>query len=198
MGRMDFEEKSKYDFELFDEKRNVKAETPVLNSRNDPDEAYTEKVKQQRKVYIRPKNVRKPIKAKKTSRSRILSPLAVFVFLIVMGMTGLLIYNYSVINEYDTMISRINREYNEEVKKSQMMYSKIEEQTDLRNIERLATDKLGMKKVDKSQIQYINISVESYAEVLENISEEFRDEEAVAHLLSGVSTSLNVILSYIN
>lgn len=82
-------------------------------------------------------------------------------------------YRYSLINEEFNNLNLTKTELSKIQKENSTLKLSIENSVNLNNIEKIALEKLGMQKLDKSQMVYISLEKEDYCEIeTENILEE--------------------------
>lgn len=82
-------------------------------------------------------------------------------------------YRYSLINEEFKKLNSAKTELSKIQKDNEALKSNIENSVNLTNIEKIAMEKLGMQKLDKSQMVYISLEKEDYCETeTENIIDE--------------------------
>ncbi len=83
----------------------------------------------------------------------IVSALALALFFVVIN-------SYVQLNEVYSDISAANTQLNELRSENVRMQTELEGQASIRNIKEYAEERLGLKKIDQSQIQYIQIQTE--------------------------------------
>jgi len=82
-------------------------------------------------------------------------------------------YRYSLINEEFNNLNSAKSQLSKIQRENSALKLSIENSVNLNNVEKIALEKLGMQKLDKSQMVYITLEKEDYCEVeTENILEE--------------------------
>lgn len=85
----------------------------------------------------------------------------VFVF----GLCLFILFRYAQINEYNQKISTHKVEVSHLQKLNSQLQVALDKKVDLKAIEQLAVERLGMQQMDKSQIVYVQLSKKDYTEV---------------------------------
>lgn len=95
-----------------------------------------------------------------------LSPLAViFTAVIVVSITALFIYNNVMLTEIGAQISVANQQYAELESENVRLKASLDNKMSTKSIEEAAEDRLGLVKVDRNQIEYINLAPNDVVEV---------------------------------
>ncbi|MEF9852730.1 MAG: hypothetical protein RSB36_07285 [Hydrogenoanaerobacterium sp.] len=95
-----------------------------------------------------------------------LSPAVVlFVAVIVVVITSLFIYNNVVLTEIGAQIDTATQEANELQSEGVRLQASLESKMSIKNIEESAESTLGLVKMDRSQIEYINLAPDDEVEV---------------------------------
>ncbi|WP_312643012.1 hypothetical protein [Hydrogenoanaerobacterium sp.] len=97
-----------------------------------------------------------------------LSPVAVlFTAIIVVAITSLFIYNNVVLTEIGAQINTVAAEAAELESEHVRLQASLENKMSVKSIETSAENSLGLVKMDRSQIEYINLAPDDVVEVAE-------------------------------
>ena len=91
----------------------------------------------------------------------------VLVGAVAVALIGMVIYGRVQTNEIYTEIAEYQAKYDDIVARNVSMRSEMEGKMTVKNIEEYATDVLGLKQLDQSQIQYIQIQTEDEVTITE-------------------------------
>lgn len=112
-------------------------------------------------------------KSKQKQQAERLRKLKLFITLgVIFAVMFAICYRYSLIDQKFKDIQSLKKEYIALQTTNDQLEIGIQSSLDLTNIERHAKDKLGMKKVDASQIKYVEIAKQDKVELNENIVED--------------------------
>ncbi len=139
------------------------------------------------------KSRKAPVEEKKAKRKITLSPVSVVFFALVFVLFASLVYNYTQINELTVDKNRMEREIVTLKEENAELAVQAERKLDLVAIEKIAESRLGMVKVKKADVQYIDLS---QCASIQAESAESENENSVENLLSSIAGSLSVILGY--
>lgn len=115
----------------------------------------------------------------------------VVVFLL--GLVALILYNYVKINELTIQQNKLERNLEELESEEQQLNIKLESKLDLKNIEKIAKEDLGMSKIESSQKEYISIDNSDTIRVVKKKE----DNSVVSNTLSEIMTSFSIIMEYL-
>lgn len=97
-----------------------------------------------------------------------LSPMAVvFVAAVVVAITSLFIYNNVMLTEIGAQINTVSNSLAELENENVILQASLESKMSVKNIENKAENELGLIKMDRSQVQYVNLAPEDVVEVTE-------------------------------
>lgn len=119
-------------------------------------------------------------------KSKFLSPVFIMSLLIGTVMVMFLVFNISEVYEMTNEVSQLESELDDLEAAAEQLELRLEEKNDIREIENIATSKLGMVKEDALQRRYISLSEGEHIEILNNGEE----ETSGGVLLSSVFSSL--------
>lgn len=117
----------------------------------------------------------KVIKNKQPQSCRVfgISPLTgIFVTAIVIAITSLFIYNNAILTEIGVQINQSSAEYEQLMNEQVRLETALESKMSVQNIEDIAQNKLGLTKMDRSQIVYIKLAPEDVVELAEESAPE--------------------------
>ncbi len=103
---------------------------------------------------------------KKRKKSRYLG--LVLVFVLMFGLMGYKIYCDATYNELTNELSELNGQYSDLVNEEKKLNIRLSEKADLSNVEDIATNQLGMSKIEQYQIEYISLDTKDRAVVIDN------------------------------
>ena len=106
-----------------------------------------------------------------------------FLFLLIAGMIGAIIYSNALINELGTQVSQATKEYTTLLSENKRLTANLESKISLKNIETYAEEELGLSKMEEYQIQYINMAPEDKIEYVKNEA----DDNMTDKLLKSIS-----------
>lgn len=113
-----------------------------------------------------------------------------FIALLIVATLMVLVLVFSISEAYQTTseIARLETELEELEKEADELRLRLEEKNDIRTIEKIATEELGMVKEDSLQRRYVSLSDGEYIELLN--TEEESEEQTGGVLLSSIFTAL--------
>lgn len=121
-------------------------------------------------------------------KSKFLSPMFIISLLIGTVMVMFLVFNISETYEMINKVSQLESDLDDLESVAEQLELRLEEKNDIREIENIATSKLGMVKEDSLQRRYISLSEGEHIEVFEESSDE---KTSGGVLLSSVFSSLD-------
>ncbi len=113
----------------------------------------------------------------------------VLIFIALFGLMGFKIYSDAYYNELTGELSELNGEYSDLLNEEKRLNIKLAEKADLSNVEDIATNKLGMSKIEQYQIEYVSLDTEDRAVVIDNSED---------GMFSGLFRNFSVILEYLS
>lgn len=108
----------------------------------------------------------------------------------------MMLFTFSQIHEYNSDINELKATHSEIEKRAAKLEVLIEERDDIRNIEKIAVEEMGMVSVDMAESKFVSVSAPDRVEVVE--VEEPREETGVSQLLSIIGERLDGIGEYFN
>ncbi len=111
--------------------------------------------------------------------------------LMVLVLAAGLVLNYLSLNEVSSQLADANKEYEKLVTQGQALQREIEQQVNFSNVDQLATERLGMVKLESYQIQYVDIvEADSMSATLANKGEN-------GGLVDNIVRSFNILVEYL-
>lgn len=102
-----------------------------------------------------------------------------------------LVLNYLSLNEVSSQLADANKQYEKLVTQGEALTREIEQQVNFSNIDQLATERLGMIKLESYQIQYVDIvEADSMSATLANKSES-------DGLVDNIVRSFSILVEYL-
>ncbi len=95
------------------------------------------------------------------------SPKAILLGICALALVGFVIYGRVQINEIYSILAERQAVYDDSIAKNVSMRSEMEGKMTVKNIEEYAEEELGLKLLDQSQIQYIQIQTEDEVQIAE-------------------------------
>lgn len=106
---------------------------------------------------------------------------------------GLLFTNAMIIEKSST-VNDMQNELSELTEANNQMVLDIEKNLDLKKIEEIAINELGMKRPDKYQVVYVNVQQNDYAEV----AKAEKESSGFAATFGAIGSSIGQFMEYIN
>lgn len=148
---------------------------------------YASSVKRAPKtVQYRPETVNVRAEAKDTARKR-LSPMFVALLGVVTVMIMFLVTQISDVYKASNEIAQLENQLQTMQSEAEELKLKLDEKNDIREIEKIATTKLGMAKEDTMQRRYITLSDGERIEVIDNGESE---ESSGGVMLSSIASAI--------
>lgn len=98
-----------------------------------------------------------------------LSPLAVVcAAIVVVAVIGLFIYNNVMLMELNAQMNTVTAQLQEAEKQSEVLSATLEAKMSVGAVQMAAEDDLGLVKMDKSQIHYVNLAPDDVVEVAQS------------------------------
>lgn len=117
----------------------------------------------------------------------------VLVVIFLLGLVTLILYNYVKINELTIEQNKLEKTLEQLESEEQRLNIKLESKLDLKNIEKIAKEELGMSKIESSQKEYISIDNADTIRVIKKKE----DNSVVSNALSEIMTSFSIIMEYL-
>ena len=114
----------------------------------------------------------KVIKGRNKKSSSGMSVGTIAVVLLLIGLIAATLYSNAVINELGNQINKANTEYAQLVSQNKKLTAVLESKVSLKNVESIASDKLGLAKMEPYQIEYVNLLPEDKIEYIKDNKEE--------------------------
>ena len=129
---------------------------------------------------------------KKTNKTNKLhfSPYTVCASIACIVLSVFVLSGYISLNELTLESNRNARELEALESQNEVLMFQIEQKNSLGNIEQVATEKLGMVKLESYQVHTVNLAGDDSVEVI--------TEEKGNDFLDGVVASFNILLEYLN
>ena len=113
----------------------------------------------------------------------------ILILLVMFGLMGYKIYCDATYNELTNELSELNGQYGDLINEEKRLNIKLSEKADLSNVEDIATNQLGMSKIEQYQIEYVSLDTEDRAVVIDNsdsgvFTELFRNFSVILEYLS--------------
>ncbi len=128
-------------------------------------------------------------KAKKIKK-RYFSPFTVFATLIVVILISFVLYGNISLNELTIENSNKQKELAAVIDANEILRLEIERKNSLGNIEQIATEQLGMVKLQDYQIHTVNLESDDSVEIVTS------DDKN--NIFDGIVASFNILLEYLN
>lgn len=128
-------------------------------------------------------------KAKKTKK-RYFSPFTVFATVIVVILVSFVLYGNISLNELTIENSNSQKELASVIDSNEILRLEIERKNSLGNIEQIATEQLGMVKLQDYQIHTVNLESDDSVEIVTT------DDKNT--IIDGIVASFNILLEYLN
>ena len=109
--------------------------------------------------------------------------------LIVVALSLGMIFNYLSLNEVSAKLCAANKKYDTLVGEEKALSFEVEKQVNFTNIDKLATERLGMVKLQPHQVQYVTLTEADTMTVKENGNENA--------LVSNLVASFNILVEYL-
>ncbi len=134
-------------------------------------------------------------KAKAEEKNKpVISFTAVVTWVLCMALLALIAYSYMVLNETADQANQLKRELEDLREQSQMMEIQKSQKYGSEQMQKIAVEELGMQKIEKSQITYVNTKSGDHTEVA--LTKTMRAENS--KVLAGIANGFHTIVEYIN
>ncbi len=111
-------------------------------------------------------------------------------------MAMVMIFSYSQVSECEGMIGNMNSRYNELSETAAKLELQLETRDDIRKIENIAVDYIGMVNSDVAQTKFVSVSADDRVEILKTETEE--EEGVFSALLSAIGEGIGKFSEYFN
>ena len=136
-------------------------------------------------------------KVKEVSQAKakpIVSSFGLVAWILCMVLLVGIIYSYMKLTEVSDRASRLQSELVAMREETQMLEIKKEQKYGSQQLQEIAVNQLGMQKIQKSQITYVNTNAGDYTEVPQ--SRTMRADDSP--ILAGIASGFNTLIEYIN
>ncbi len=111
------------------------------------------------------------MKASKKKRKKNNYFIFCIILMLMFSLMGYKIYCDACYNELSNELAQLNSDYGDLLNEEKRLNIKLAERADLSNVEKIATDKLGMSKIEQYQIEYVSLDTKDKAVVIDNSGE---------------------------
>jgi cell division protein FtsL len=119
----------------------------------------------QKKVQSKPKP-QSQIKVVPKTAAQISPAKIIVVLLMVLSVTAAILYSQVVLTQGNDQINAMNKKIEELDSETVRKSAELDAKMSLKNIEEYATSKLGLVKLEASQVQYVNLSNDNKFEIM--------------------------------
>ena len=130
------------------------------------------------------------MKNNKKTKRKYFSPFTVLATVIVVALTAFVLYGNISLNELTIENSNKQKELTEMIDANEILRLEIDRKNSLGNIEQIATEQLGMVKLQDYQIHTVNLESDDSVEIVKEA-----DRPGV---LDGIVASFNILLEYLD
>ncbi len=138
------------------------------------------------------KNSKKPENEKNSKP--IVSFKAVASWVLCMVLLAMIAYSYMDLNETASLVNKLQNELEEINEQIQLAEIKQSQKYGSEQIQKIAVEQLGMQKIEKSQITYVNTNSGDHTEITQPKTMLVENSK----VLAGIANGFNTILEYIN
>lgn len=129
-----------------------------------------------------------------TPAKPMMSGFALVAWIICMALLVATVYSYMVLTETADRASVLGSELAAMREETQMLEIKKEQKYGSQQLQEIAVNQLGMQKIQKSQITYVNTNTGDYTEVAQSRTMSAEDST----ILAGIASGFNTFIEYIN
>jgi cell division protein FtsL len=104
-------------------------------------------------------------KLKVVPKTKTMNPQVIMLLLVLFISLFFVVFRYVEINEANITLNTYKSEYNNLISENDQIQISIDRSIDLKHVEEIAKNKLGMQSPEKYQIIYVNINKNDYAEI---------------------------------
>ena len=130
------------------------------------------------------------MKKTETLKRKYVSPFTVVAALIIVALAAFLLVSNITLNEVTIENNKKTKEYAKLVSEGELLELEIDRKYSLENIEQIATEELGMVKLQPYQVHTVNLATDDNVE----IAVETKD----GTIVDGFVQSFNILLEYLN
>ena len=130
------------------------------------------------------------MKNNKKTKRKYFSPFTAFATVIVVALTAFVLYGNISLNELTIENSNKQKELTEMIDANEILRLEIDRKNSLGNIEQIATEQLGMVKLQDYQIHTVNLQSDDSVEIAEKAER--------SGVLDGIVASFNILLEYLD
>lgn len=127
---------------------------------------------------------------KNKTKKRYVSPFTVIAALACVILASVVLNGYISLNELTITTNNKEKELAEVVDANEVLAIEIDRKNSLGNIERIATEELGMVKLQSYQIHTVNLASDDSVEIV--------TESEDNSFIDGIVASFNILLEYLN
>ncbi len=146
----------------------------------------------QREKVAKEKSLKKAELAKKSKP--MVSFSAVVTWVLCMALLVMIAYSYMVLNEAADQVNQLQRELDTLREQTQMMEIQKSQKYGSEQMQKIAVEQLGMQKIEKSQITYVNTKSSDHTEIAQTKTMRVENSK----VLAGIANGFNTIVEYIN
>ena len=133
-------------------------------------------------------------KVKDAAREKpMLSGFGIMAWVIVMALAVAIVYSYMTLTEASATANRLQNTLTTMREETQMLEIKKEQKYGSQQLQEIAVTQLGMQKIQKGQITYVNTNTGDYTEVTRSTA--MRGESPI---LAGIASGFNTFVEYLN
>ena len=158
-------------------------------SRFDNRQVVREQVAKENTAEQRKKNPKK----KEASRTCV-SGFAVFSWILCMALLFMIIYSYVALTETADQLNKLQNKLDDMKEETQMLEIQKSQKYSSEQMQTIAVEQLGMQKLEKSQITYVNTQQGDRAEIIGNETILSGDSK----FLAGIANGFHTFVEYIN
>lgn len=141
---------------------------------------YIEEKREKEKIEHKAKRREAQINEAKRLRIRVNRALNIARAVLVFAIAFVIINRYVEINEASSRVSELKKEYSDQLATNQDLQAKIDKSVDLKKLQTLAGEKLGMVRPEQYQIFYVDMGMGDYSEnIAESNAEDAKEKVAV-------------------
>ena len=122
------------------------------------------------------------------------NPASMLIIVVMAVLVACIFYNGAILNEMSMRLAETEKSLRTMKEDENILDVQISQLVDLNMIEEYAAEELGMKKIEKNQVNFVDLSGEEYTVRLDRND----GKKSVSTFLNGIISSLNVILGYLN
>ena len=130
------------------------------------------------------------MKNNKKTKRKYFSPFTALATVIVVALTAFILYGNISLNELTIENSNKQKELTAVVDANEILRLEIDRKNSLGNIEQIATEQLGMVKLQDYQIHTVNLESDDSVEIVK--------ESDRATIIDGIVASFNILLEYLD